>query len=335
MSEPTVSASYAKELLDFAVLHGANKATLFETSGIRPVDLQDPDNRLPFAQYVALMNTSKVFCDDPAFALRLGAETDFEKISVVGLMCFNATTMGEALMMLNRYGYLVAELDVPNPQKRFQLVRKDGRLWLEDTRNSPCDFPELTEETWARFVTSNRKNFENILFATEVHVPHARPDHWAEYEKILKIPVVFSSKKNALLLTDGWPDIKLPFANKYVLGLLSDHADKLMKTLESSKTVRGQVESTIIPILHKGELGMGKISKQLGYSRQTLYRRLKHEGVSYDKVLDELRHKMALHYLSGKKTTVNETAYLVGFSDPSAFSRAFKRWTGKRPGQQG
>jgi AraC-like DNA-binding protein len=53
--------------------------------------------------------------------------------------------------------------------------------------------------------------------------------------------------------------------------------------------------------------------------------------VTFEKVLDELRHNMAVHYLSGKKASVNETAYLVGFSDPAAFSRAFKRWTGSSP----
>jgi AraC-like DNA-binding protein len=54
--------------------------------------------------------------------------------------------------------------------------------------------------------------------------------------------------------------------------------------------------------------------------------------VTFEKVLDELRHKMALHYLNGKKVSVNQTAYLLGFSDPAAFSRAFKRWTGASPG---
>ena len=71
----------------------------------------------------------------------------------------------------------------------------------------------------------------------------------------------------------------------------------------------------------------------MGLSRQTLYRRLKAEGVSYGWLLDELRHRMALHYLNGKKVSVNEAAYLVGFSEPSAFSRAFKRWTGTPPSE--
>jgi AraC-like DNA-binding protein len=69
----------------------------------------------------------------------------------------------------------------------------------------------------------------------------------------------------------------------------------------------------------------------MGLSRQALFRRLKGEGATFEKVLDELRRQMALHYLSGKKVSVNETAFLVGFSEPAAFSRAFKRWTGKSP----
>lgn len=79
------------------------------------------------------------------------------------------------------------------------------------------------------------------------------------------------------------------------------------------------------------EVRIETIASKLGASRQTLYRNLKAEGVVFEHVLDELRHRMAVHYLAGKRVSVNETAYLVGFSDPAAFSRAFKRWTGKSP----
>jgi AraC-like DNA-binding protein len=74
------------------------------------------------------------------------------------------------------------------------------------------------------------------------------------------------------------------------------------------------------------------IAAGLGLSKASLYRRLADEGCGFEEVLDALRHRMALHYLSGRKVSVNETAYLVGFSDPTAFSRAFKRWTGATPG---
>jgi AraC-like DNA-binding protein len=163
-------------------------------------------------------------------------------------------------------------------------------------------------------------------------VTHPEPAHSAEYSRLLKTPVVFGSNKNALLIANSWPDIKLHRPNPYVLGILSEHARKLMDSLQSAKTARGQAESILIPLLHKGDLSMDLIVKKMGLSRQTLYRKLKSEGTNYEKVLDSLRHKMALHYLGSGNASVNETAYLVGFSDPSAFSRAFKRWTGDRPG---
>ena len=103
------------------------------------------------------------------------------------------------------------------------------------------------------------------------------------------------------------------------------------KILESSESVRARVEGLLLPILHTGGASVDAIAGQLGLSRQTLFRKLKAEGVTFEKVLDELRHELALHYLCGKKTSVNETAYLVGFSEPAAFSRAFKRWTGFSP----
>jgi len=86
-----------------------------------------------------------------------------------------------------------------------------------------------------------------------------------------------------------------------------------------------------MPILKTGDLRMTMIAGKLGLSRQTLFRKLKVEGVTFEQVLDELRHKLALNYLSANKASVKETARLVGYSDPAAFSRAFKRWTGSSP----
>ena len=91
------------------------------------------------------------------------------------------------------------------------------------------------------------------------------------------------------------------------------------------------MENLLIPILHIGEASMDTIAGKPVVSRQALFRKLKAEGITFEKVLDELRHKLALHYLNGKKVSVNQTAYLVGFSEPATFSRAFKRWTGSSP----
>lgn len=331
MAGATVSAGYLKALLDFAISQGAPQQKLAKMANICLEDLQDPDNRLSFKSYVTLMRAAKILCDDPALPLRLGAHADFHKISVVGLICYSAANMMEAFHQLNRYGRLVAELDMPNSNERFSLVPAGNQMWFADTRRNPNDFIEMTEETWSRFICENRRNFPDIPFVKAVHVPHPKPAHWLEYEQILDVPVVFASERNALLIDPSWATVALNQPNQYAFGVLSEHADNLLKSLENSQTVKGQVEELLIPILHKGDFEMDAVARQLGISRQTLYRRLKAEGIRFAELLDALRHQMALNYLEGKKTSVNETAYLVGFSEPSAFSRAFKRWTGHSP----
>ena len=94
---------------------------------------------------------------------------------------------------------------------------------------------------------------------------------------------------------------------------------------------RSAVEQRLEPLLESGEIGIDRVARDLGCSRQTLYRRLKAEGVTYEQVLDGLRRRLALRLIREQGLTVKDAAYRLGFSDPAAFSRAFKRWTGTSP----
>ena len=175
------------------------------------------------------------------------------------------------------------------------------------------------------------RRFGDTPFVKHVCVTHADPGYRSEYERVLGAPVTFDSNRNAMQIDASWLTHRIALEPRYVFGILSAHADALLKSLQESKTVRGRVESLLMPTLHTGDASMDAVATKLGLSRPTLFRKLKAEGISFEKVLDDLRHRMALEYLAGKKVSVNETAYLVGFSDPAAFSRAFKRWTGSSP----
>jgi AraC-like DNA-binding protein len=214
---------------------------------------------------------------------------------------------------------------------RFQLSSVNGQRWMEDRRANPNEFPELTESTWSRFIVGTRTDFPQHTYALEAHVTHAAPAYCAKYEELWQVPVTFGSHWNAIRSNPSWDQVQIQPDNRYVFGVLTDRGEALLAELEAAKTMRGRVEALIMPILHTGDVSAETIASKLGTSRQTVYRNLKAEGVTFEHVLDALRHRMALHYLAGKKVSVNETAYLVGFSEPSAFSRAFKRWTGKSP----
>ena len=100
-----------------------------------------------------------------------------------------------------------------------------------------------------------------------------------------------------------------------------------------SNRFTAQVEQRLEAALESGDVGIDRIARDLGYSRQTLYRRLKEEGTTYERLLDGLRRRLALRFIRDQGLSVKEAAYRLGFSDPAAFSRAFKRWTGTSPGE--
>lgn len=98
--------------------------------------------------------------------------------------------------------------------------------------------------------------------------------------------------------------------------------------------LRRQVEATIEPLLPTGEAAIERVARELGLSRQTLYRRLKEEGTTFEALLDGVRRRLAVKLIR-EGASVKDAAYRLGFSDPAAFSRAFKRWTGSSPSAMG
>ena len=94
---------------------------------------------------------------------------------------------------------------------------------------------------------------------------------------------------------------------------------------------RREVERTAERLLDRGEASIDHVARELGMSRQTLYRRLKADGVTFERILDNLRRRLAMQLLRDERASVKQTAWRLGFSNPAAFSRAFKRWTGASP----
>jgi AraC-like DNA-binding protein len=330
MAELTVAASIVRGLIGVAASRGAKRQELLERSGIDPAELKDGDNRVPFPKYVALLRAGKKLANDPALALHFGETVDMSEMSVVGRISSDSGTMDEDVALLNRYSPLA--LEVEGGGERFHLERTAGQLWIVDTRQNPNEVPEITEMLFARAVCGIRRVLGETPMVKAVQVTHAAPEYRAEYDRIFRVPVTFNSDKNALLLCErAWWALRRKVASPYASGVFRVHAEALLERLNSSKSTRGRVERLLMAVLQTGEVKITTIARGLGLSRQTLFRKLRAEGVTFEAVVDEMRRKMALQYLTAERVSISETAYRVGFSGPSAFSRAFKRWTGSSP----
>ncbi len=334
MQDPTVSAGYVRSLLNLAVKRGANGPPLLAAARIDPALMDTPDARLPFEQFKALMAASKQACAEPALALHFGAAAPFAEMSIVGLISQAAQNMGEAFEQVNRYARLVVEVDGHEAGARFAIVRRADGVWIEDRRRNPNAFPELTESTWVRFIHDRARAFpDREPYVLEVQVTHDAPLHSAAYRDFFSMPVVFGAPWNAMRIRESWLDEPTGSLDRYVFGVFNAHADELMKALAGTQTIRGRIEAALLPVLHTGNVSMELAAQRLGFSRSTLHRRLKQDGETFEDILDNLRKRMAIDYLDSRKVSVNEAAYLTGFSEPSAFSRAFRRWTGTSPGR--
>lgn len=337
MSSATISAGYPRGLADFAAAKGADRAALLKAAGLTADALAHQDARVPLERYLALFRVAADMTGEPAIALQYGEAVRMQEISIVGLIAEACETTIDVGREVNRYAALVLDDAGGEPGTLMRGIPEGDGLWIEFPHTLFTANPAIVEAEFARLVWNTRvmfqgdAAFEKLAYPREIHFTHADPGYRDEYERVFRAPVVFDSRRNAMLIDAAFATLRQPPVNRYVFGVLSERADALLKSLQDAATMRGRVEALLGRILHTGAVGMGAVAAKLGVSRPALYRALKAEDVTYDAVLDDFRRRMALHFLADRKVSVNQTAYLVGFSEPAAFSRAFKRWTGKSP----
>lgn len=331
MPKPTIAAGFASALVDYACARGVDRAALLSESGLDTVDLGSQDARVPLEAYHALIGAAIRATGDTALLLRHTLETKLETISIVGQIVHSSGSLVHSIAQLNRYARLMADVDTMNGADRFEVLDRAGEVWIVDHVPVPDGDYLGIEVSFARFISEFRRSFPDHVFAIEMDVTYAPPPHAGAYPELFRIPVRFNAGRNALRIDRSWLETAFEPGNEYIFGIFTGHADALLEELRSAHSVRAKVEAAILPDLHKGSLSMNAIATGLAMSRQTLYRRLKEEGVTFAEVHDDLRQRMARDYLGARKVSVNETAYLLGFSEASSFVRAFKRWTGMTP----
>jgi AraC-like DNA-binding protein len=335
MPEPTIAAGFVKPFLDFAVSRGIDRGELASRAQIRTLAISEPDQRVTFASYMTLMESAIEMCGEPALALHFGEAVRLQDISILGLVG-HCETAEQAREQANRFARLAVDDGNGVGSHAVEFVRDGDNVWLNFTGRLYKEHRLFTESSLARAVCDGR------AFAAmhrdkpwpapkAVSFTHDEPGYRAEYDRIFRMPLHFGSDMNAILFGEEILSVHVAPPNEYVSRLVKQQAETLLKDLDNTSSTRAQVEKLLLPVLRTGEASVEVVARKLGVSRQTLFRKLREEGVTFERVLDELRQKLAVTYLRTEKMSVNETAYLLGFSDPAAFSRAFKRWTGSSP----
>jgi AraC-like DNA-binding protein len=165
----------------------------------------------------------------------------------------------------------------------------------------------------------------------EARFSYSAPGHADEYERILRLPIRFDAGEDGVLFPLSMLDRSNPSADAALKRLLERHAADQLAKIPTSSRFSQSIRAYILSMLPSGSLTAGAVAAHFSMSNRTLRRRLHEEATSYQEILDDVRTELACDYLTRDKWGIEEVAFLLGFSDSSAFTKAFRRWTGQTP----
>ncbi len=326
-SPPRVTAAYLQPLLETAAAHGIDPAALATEAGLAPA-LPDP---LPAADYIALLDAGSRLADDPHFGLHVGERVRPGTFSVYGLVLLACRDIGQALDQTQRYEQLAHDLG----RSRLEPGRALARYtW---TSHYPHASRHLAESVFAGIRTFGSWLAGRPLAPHALAFAHARPDDAdpAEYARVLGTPPDFGAPAHTADFDASLLALPLPAADIGMYPLLQQHAERLLRDrvqAQSGGGIVAQVHAAIAGTLAREPVRLAGIAAALDLSPRTLQRKLADAGATFQQVLDAARYALAMDYLRQDGLSLVDIAFLLGFQEQSAFTHAFREWSGMNPG---
>jgi len=327
----TIDAVWVKFVAKRLERQGLSATELLQRAEVKPYVLNQKSARIPFYQHAALLDLAAKATENGCFGLDLAAnEGDPRDNGLLAYAALSSKTLGEALKVVERYFHVLNEaIDVG--------LEFSPREVTIDYHLSDADLAaprQATEFGAANLVRSLRFLTNSRLRPGEVKFRHARNHEIAKFERFFGCPVRFGTRHNSLTFSRRQLTLPIATADKRLHGFLTGYCEEILASREDgSPDLRHRVERIIAKLLCRGEAETEAVAHELGMSVRTLARRLGELGVSFAQILDELRHDLALRYLRDPNLSLSQIAFLLGYSELSAFSHAFRRWTRTTPGE--
>jgi AraC-like DNA-binding protein len=320
---PPVATAQFRAYVDAFERLGYDVAALLAAVGVRRTDLDDPDALIPCETCGRLFQCAMQSRRLANVGIRLGAVVPIGTFPLLDYLALSSDDVGQACRQCSRF---------------VQLVGSPFPLEIDDT-DDPIRVVCLTSDPGMRFgvaysislmVHHLREETDPSVAFEYVSLMH-EPDDRSEVERILGCRVRAQAAWSGVALSrEAWTQ-PMRRRDSVLRSMLEDHATEVAAKRPMGDPLIASVRRALVRRIGRGDDSVEAIARELAMSPRTLQRRLSEAGVSYQELSDQLHREVAEKHLTDSRLSIAEVAYLLGYSEPAAFHRAFKRWNGVTP----
>ncbi|MFO1060328.1 MAG: AraC family transcriptional regulator [Dongiaceae bacterium] len=324
---PTILAAAATGLVGFIERNGGDVDGIFGRAGIAPELAGSPTLKLRLSAYCSLFEEASRSTQNDNFGLWFGNQFQPRDLGLWGYAAVSSPTLGSALENL------VNLLPYHQESSVMRLTRGDdgmARLEYQITSSRILARRQDAELSLGMFLNLMRECCGPRWVPDEVHFEHPRPQLWKDHETAFDAPVYFGQADNALVFRPELLDRPMPARDLRLLAMMQTCLEQLGSRHHGDDLLE-RVRATIRMRLPSGYPPLEQVAAELRLPATAVQRELADQGLTYKDAVEAMRRGLAAHYLGQRHLPLTEIAFLLGYSELSAFSRAFTRWTGQSP----
>jgi AraC-like DNA-binding protein len=321
----TTISSWALPIWKALDASGIDAQRLFESAGLDPQRLRDSGARYPVKRMTKLWKLAVSATADPCFGLSVERFWHPTTLHALGYSWMASESLLEALQRTVRY---------------FRIVTDAGYVRLEETadsfrfslhsHNKADAAAEAIDAGMAMIIDMCRKAYGANINPLRVSLQRPEPECKDRFKAFFNAPIMFSAFENALYLDKEQLKEQLPTANAELVRVNDLVITEYLARFDRN-AIAMRARAHLIHRLSSGDVNEESVAKALNLSLRSFQRRLKQEGTTYKELVADTRRELAVIYIKNSQLSVSEITFLLGFSEPSNFSRAFKRWMGESP----
>lgn len=318
---PTQPSSTLRVFVSGLARLGYNTASLLLAAGVTAAQLDDPDERIPCTSIPAVIGEAMRSRPMSNLGIKVAAETPIGAFQLLDYLIVTCESVSQGMRQLARYLRLSEapfSVEIHDAEDPIRLV-----------------FVGIQESFTAEFeiglaIFHLRRETESRLRPEYVGFTH-RPEDIGEAEHLLGCPVRTQAPWVGVALSRQSWELPLRRRDAGLQSVLLRNAEEVAARLPETNAVVADLRRMLMTRLAQGKSDMESVARSTATSVRSLQRRLAAAGTSYQELLDSTRREAAGRYLADRALSVSEVAYLLGYSEPAAFHRAFKRWHGSTP----